>query len=97
MPSKKVSTMKTTKNFSIKAASLRSKLSAHVIRVWEKRYQAVVPDRTDTQRRVVFAGGERLADVRLGSAGQNRHPSGRLVDHNRHDPSSHFHLNRPRI
>jgi DNA-binding transcriptional MerR regulator/methylmalonyl-CoA mutase cobalamin-binding subunit len=27
-------------------------LSAHVLRVWEKRYQAVVPQRTGTQRRV---------------------------------------------
>jgi MerR family transcriptional regulator, light-induced transcriptional regulator len=27
-------------------------LSAHVLRVWEKRYRAVVPQRTETQRRV---------------------------------------------
>lgn len=30
----------------------RTGLSAHVIRVWEKRYNAVVPGRTDTNRRL---------------------------------------------
>jgi DNA-binding transcriptional MerR regulator/methylmalonyl-CoA mutase cobalamin-binding subunit len=37
---------------SIKIASRRSGLSAHVIRVWEKRYGAVVPSRTKTNRRL---------------------------------------------
>jgi len=37
---------------SIKIASRRSGLSAHVIRVWEKRYRAVVPTRTKTNRRL---------------------------------------------
>lgn len=36
---------------SIKFAARKSGLSAHVIRVWERRYQAVSPDRTDTNRR----------------------------------------------
>lgn len=36
----------------IRVAARRSGLSAHVIRVWEKRYDAVSPDRTDTNRRL---------------------------------------------
>lgn len=37
---------------SIKIASRRCGLTTHVIRVWEKRYDAVSPDRTDTNRRL---------------------------------------------
>jgi MerR family transcriptional regulator, light-induced transcriptional regulator len=37
---------------SIKAAAQISGLSPHVIRVWERRYDAVSPDRTDTNRRL---------------------------------------------
>jgi DNA-binding transcriptional MerR regulator/methylmalonyl-CoA mutase cobalamin-binding subunit len=37
---------------SIKVAARRSGLSTHVIRVWEKRYDAVSPERTDTNRRL---------------------------------------------
>jgi MerR family transcriptional regulator, light-induced transcriptional regulator len=36
---------------SIKIAARKSGLTPHVIRVWEKRYDAVSPDRTDTNRR----------------------------------------------
>lgn len=36
---------------SIKFAARKSGLSPHVIRVWEKRYDAVSPNRTDTNRR----------------------------------------------
>lgn len=36
---------------SIKFAARKSGLSPHVIRIWEKRYDAVSPDRTDTNRR----------------------------------------------
>ncbi len=36
---------------SIKVASRKSGLTPHVIRVWERRYDAVSPDRTDTNRR----------------------------------------------
>ncbi len=36
----------------IKAVARRTGLSAHVIRIWEKRYQAVVPTRTATNRRL---------------------------------------------
>ena len=36
----------------IKVASQKTGLSQHVIRIWEKRYQAVVPTRTPTGRRI---------------------------------------------
>ncbi|MBM3822921.1 MAG: cobalamin B12-binding domain-containing protein [Verrucomicrobia bacterium] len=36
----------------IKAVALRTGLTAHVIRIWEKRYQAVKPERTGTNRRL---------------------------------------------
>jgi methanogenic corrinoid protein MtbC1 len=52
MSPKNAAKKKPVKNFSMKAASIGSKLSPHVIRVWEKRYQAVTPDRTDSQRRL---------------------------------------------
>src|SRR5271165_4389868 len=39
----------------IKAVSRRTGLSAHVIRIWEKRYGAVEPARTDTNRRLYSA------------------------------------------
>lgn len=38
-------------NHSINIAAKRSGLTTHVIRVWEKRYGAVAPVRTDTNRR----------------------------------------------
>ena len=44
--------MESTPGHSIKVVVRRTGLSAHVIRVWEKRYQAVVPARTETNRRV---------------------------------------------
>jgi DNA-binding transcriptional MerR regulator/methylmalonyl-CoA mutase cobalamin-binding subunit len=37
---------------SIKAVARQTGLSPHVIRIWEKRYQAVTPSRTDTHRRL---------------------------------------------
>lgn len=36
---------------SIKFAAKKTGLSTHVIRIWEKRYEAVSPNRTDTNRR----------------------------------------------
>lgn len=36
----------------IQVASQRSGLSAHVIRIWERRYRALVPNRTGTNRRM---------------------------------------------
>lgn len=39
-------------NHSIKMVAKRTGLSPHVIRIWEKRYQAVTPSRTSTNRRL---------------------------------------------
>ena len=44
--------MEWTPGHPIKVAVRRTGLSAHVIRVWEKRYGAVVPARTPTNRRL---------------------------------------------
>lgn len=40
-----------TQEHPIRVACLRTGLSAHVIRIWEKRYQAVMPRRSSTKRR----------------------------------------------
>ena len=51
---------------SIKVAANRTGLSTNVIRVWEKRYDAVSPDRTDTNRRLYSeAEIERLTLLRM--------------------------------
>lgn len=51
---------------SIKVAAKRCGLSTHVIRIWEKRYDAVSPDRTDTNRRLYSEDEiERLTLLRL--------------------------------
>lgn len=42
--------------YSIQAVARRTGLSAHVIRIWEQRYQAVEPRRTPTNRRLYAAG-----------------------------------------
>jgi MerR family transcriptional regulator, light-induced transcriptional regulator len=44
-----------SKKFNIQLASQLSGLSAHTIRAWEKRYQALVPSRTDNGRRLYTA------------------------------------------
>lgn len=36
----------------IKVVAQRTGLSAHLIRIWEKRYGAVEPERTETNRRL---------------------------------------------
>ena len=38
--------------YQIKLVADRSGLSTHLIRVWEKRYQAITPERTDSNRRL---------------------------------------------
>jgi len=51
--------------YSIKAAAKRTGLTSHVIRVWEKRYAAVRPSRTPTNRRLYSdADVERLELLR---------------------------------
>jgi len=44
--------MKVKNLYPIRYVALQTGLSTHLIRVWEKRHQAVVPQRTDTNRRV---------------------------------------------
>lgn len=44
--------MKNSFTYPIKAVSNLTGLSLHVIRAWEKRYNVVVPERTDTNRRL---------------------------------------------
>ena len=41
-----------TKNYEIKYVAQRTGLSVHRIRAWERRYQAVTPERTATHRRL---------------------------------------------
>lgn len=70
---------------SIKVVSRRTGLSAHVIRIWERRYGAVEPERTPTNRRLYSeAEIERLSLLRLATAAGHsigniaRLPLGRL-------------------
>jgi MerR family transcriptional regulator, light-induced transcriptional regulator len=57
----------------IKLAAQRTGLSPHVIRIWEKRYQAVQPDRTGTQRRLYSEDEiERLRLLRLATESGHR-------------------------
>ena len=44
--------METLKKYPIKIVANKTGLSMHVIRAWEKRYNAVTPERTDTNRRL---------------------------------------------
>ena len=44
--------MENSIKYPIKAVSNLTGLSIHVIRAWEKRYNAVIPRRTDTNRRL---------------------------------------------
>ena len=44
--------MENQKLYPIKVVSRLTGLSAHVIRIWEKRYHAVIPIRTETNRRL---------------------------------------------
>jgi len=64
----------------IKAVVRRTGLTAHVIRIWEKRYQAVQPERTGTNRRLYSEEQiERLSLLRaITRAGNNIGPVARL-------------------
>ena len=44
--------MNKEKKYPIKVVAHKTGLSMHVIRIWEKRYNAVVPERTETNRRL---------------------------------------------
>jgi len=57
-------------NFTIKAVSRMTGLTPHTIRVWEKRYGAVKPERTETnRRRYSEAEAERLGLLRRATLG----------------------------
>lgn len=64
----------------IKVVARRTGLTAHVIRVWEKRYGAVKPERTDTNRRLYSEEQiERLGLLRdITRAGHSIGPVARL-------------------
>ncbi|MDB6059205.1 MAG: transcriptional regulator, MerR family, partial [Verrucomicrobiales bacterium] len=64
---------------SIRAVVLATGLSAHVIRIWEKRYRVVQPARTGTNRRLYSAEDvERL--ILLREATQAGHSIGAIAD-----------------
>ena len=44
--------MNTDISYSIKIAAQRTGLSAHVIRIWERRHEAIKPQRTASKRRL---------------------------------------------
>lgn len=47
-----ISVMENEQMYTMKAVAHKTGLSAHVIRAWEKRYQAIEPERTTTNRRL---------------------------------------------
>lgn len=70
--------MEPTPGHPIKVVVRRTGLSAHVIRVWEKRYQAVMPARTETNRRLY--SDEDIARLKcLQQAVQAGHSIGRIA------------------
>lgn len=72
MNTKQAATAATERGHSIKIVAQRTGLSSHVIRVWERRYNAVSPRRTETNRRLYSDGDiERLK--LLGEATQIGH------------------------
>lgn len=72
---------------SIKVAAMRTGLSPHVIRIWEKRYGAVRPTRTDTNRRLYSDKEiERLNLLKL--ATRAGHNIGNIAHHKSEDLSS---------
>ncbi len=64
---------KPTKGFPIKVVANRTGLSPHVIRIWERRYHVVSPDRTQTNRRLYTdADIERFRLLRLATEAGHR-------------------------
>ena len=65
--------------YPIKVVSQMTGLSVHVIRAWEKRYNVVVPERTDTNRRLYSE--EEIEKLRLlNEAVQNGHNIGGIAN-----------------
>ncbi len=71
--------MNSEKKYSIKAVSRISGLSEFVIRAWEKRYNAVEPSRTDTNRRIYSEEDIEKLNL-LREATQNGHSIGNIAD-----------------
>jgi MerR family transcriptional regulator, light-induced transcriptional regulator len=70
--------MENEKKYAMKVVTRRTGLTSHAIRVWEKRYNAVEPERTDANRRLYSeADIERLID--LHRATQQGHSIGRIA------------------
>jgi DNA-binding transcriptional MerR regulator/methylmalonyl-CoA mutase cobalamin-binding subunit len=70
--------MSSEQRFSMKYVSRRTGLTPHTIRVWERRYGAVIPERTETNRRLYSEGDiERL--VLLHRAVLAGHSIGRIA------------------
>src|SRR5690348_3173135 len=58
-----------TPQYSIKAAARMTGISVHLLRMWEKRYRAVSPSRTGTNRRLYTdADIERLTLLRMATS-----------------------------
>jgi methanogenic corrinoid protein MtbC1 len=71
--------MNDEKRFPIKTVSQKTGLSAHVIRAWEKRYQVVKPQRTETNRRV-YSEEDIYHLILLRKAIQSGHTIGSICD-----------------
>lgn len=56
MSAKQLAATEAAFSYSIRAVSQRTGLSPHVIRVWEKRYSTLTPQRSATNRRLYCAG-----------------------------------------
>lgn len=73
--------MKNSIKYPIKAVSNLTGLSIYVIRAWEKRYNAVVPERTETNRRLYSQEDvEKLKLLHLAS--ENGHSIGTIAHYN---------------
>jgi len=64
---------------SIKIVAQRTGLSSHVIRVWERRYKAVTPRRTETNRRL-YSDGDVTRLRLLAEATDNGHTISNVAD-----------------
>lgn len=70
--------------YTIKAVSKRTGLSTHVIRVWERRYSAVKPERSETNRRLYSEEDVRRLRL-LHEVTLLGHSIGRIVDLSDHE------------
>lgn len=71
----------------IQAASIRSGLSPHVIRIWERRYEALTPTRTGTNRRL-YSDEEIERLILLKELTEKGHRIGSIARLNRDDLES---------